>query len=185
MIVVKIIQKIVLGLYFLLICSMQWIAISPLIAEEGSSEVWLLHPGALYKCMDNEKTLAIDYSMHPYYLRVDLDGDGEMEYVISVLDSSGWERRGLMVCHEDGVKTIYRGIADRAISAEDKDRIDKTRGIVKDAVLIEGQTSEATLNSTVSKNHSIIVSHMFRYTVKKCCIGKGKGMGGQFNIYGD
>ncbi len=151
----------------------------PLLAEEKvGSEIWLLHPWALEKCTADEKTLAVDYSMHPYYLRVDLDGDEEMEYVVNLLDSSGWERRGLMVCHEDGTKTIYRGIADRKMSAEEKDRIGRVEGILKDAVLIEEQTSEEALNSVVDRNYSPISDGMLKYNVRKCCDGKG-GNGGQ------
>ena len=140
MAIAKMKQKIVLGIYFFLTCSMQWFLISPLIAEEMGSEYWMVHPSAIEKCLDHERTLAIDYSMHPYYLRMDLDGDDEMEYIVSVLGNSGWERAGLMVCRETGAKTIYRGIADRDVSAEEKDRIGKMWGIVKDAVLIEGRT---------------------------------------------
>lgn len=181
-------QRIALGMCYLLACSMQWLVISPLMAEEEvGSEVWLLQPSAIDKCREsgmkdiNGETLAIDYSMHPYYLRVDLDGDREMEYVVNLLDNSGWERRGLMVCHEDGRKTIYRGIEDREMSAEEKERISNMRGVLKNAVLIEGQTSEKTLKSTIDKDYSYL--RIWKYAVKRCCYGKG-GMGGQL-LYAD
>ncbi len=183
MIIEKATQKIALGMYYLSAFFILCAAISPLVAEEEiGSEVWLLHPSVIDKCSEGGmksikgEPLAIDYSMHPYYLRIDLDGDGKMEYVVSLLDNSGWKRRGLMVCHEDGRKTIYRGIADREMSAEEKERIGKMEGILKDAVLIEGQTSEKTLNSVIDKNYSYM--RIWEYSVKNFCYGKG-GMGGQ------
>ena len=146
--------------------------------EYENSEWWVRHPSVIDKCMDNEKTLAIDYSIHPYYLRVDLNGDGETEYVLSVMRGPVWKHHGLMVCHEDGSKTIYRGIADRDVAAEDKNRIAKTRRIVKDAVLIEGQTSEAVLHTSIVRDGSKAVTDLLPYSVARCCSGQGR-MGGQ------
>ena len=134
-----------------------WYAISFLMAEEVRPEFRLRHPSAIDKCMDDEKTLAIDYSMHPYYLRADLDGDSKMEYVLSVLGSPEWKRQGIMICRENGTKTIYRGIADRKGVDEDKERITNKWGrIVKDAILIESKSSD-----------------LQEYSVKKCCYGRG------------
>lgn len=176
----KTIRKAVLEICRTLSCSipMQWLVILPLMAQEKNmgSEVWLVHPSAIYECMKDVEGLAVDYSMHPYYLRVDLDGDGKMEYVLSMLSSSGWEQKGLMVCNEDGMKTIYRGIADRETSTEEKERIGKMGGVLKDAVLIENQTSKETLNSTIDKNYSRVFP--WKYNIRKCCYGKGI-MGGQ------
>ncbi len=172
--------KIIAGINCLLACFVCWLAMPRLMAEkEIGSEYWLLHPLALGKCMEDETALAIDYSIHPYYLRVDLDGDNEMEYVINLLDKSGRERIGLMICHEGGNKTIYRGVAEREVSIEDKDRIGKMWGVVKDAVLIEGQTSVETMNSTGNKTFSWPVRNLFDYVVAKCCYGQGKNKGGQ------
>ncbi len=143
-------------------------SISPLEAEEASLKFQLQRPSAIDKCMDDEKALAIDYSMHPYYLRLDLNGDGKMEYVLSMLASPDWKHHGLMVCHESGSKTIYRGIANKGVAADDKVRIAKTqeikKGIIVDAVLIEDRPSDLSSKAIKGFTHGII----------KCCYGRGK-----------
>ncbi len=177
-----------------------------LVNEYENSERWMSHPSAIDKCMTDEKwsnqlptleidhsthpyftrfnpgnqllTLEIDYSIHPYYIRIDIDGDGATEYILSVMRGPVWKHYGLMVCHEDGSKTIYRGIADRRTVAEEENRATPRREIVKDTVLIEGQTSRVTLNSKIGKNDSLTVSDLLLYSVARCCSGQGR-MGGQ------
>ena len=106
--------------------------LNTLTAFAGISDdmIYTRHPDLLDKCLDEGKTEP-DYTLNPYYLRLDLDGDGGMDYVTFLANDLGSFRlhsvepnveskkfepvvgRSLMVCFSNGKKAVYRGLADR------------------------------------------------------------------------
>ena len=94
--------------------------------------IYTKHPDLLDECLGKGKT-EIDYTLNPYYLRLDLDGDGGMDYVTFVANNAGAFRlhpvkpnpetrkfepvigRSLLVCFSNGTKVIYRGVRERVL----------------------------------------------------------------------
>ena len=114
--------------------SSAWLNKQPSFAGISDDMIYTTHPDLLYECLEKEKTEP-DYTLNPYYLRLDLDGDGGMDYVTFIARDSGVFRlhsvepnveskkfepvvgRSLLVCFSNGRKVVYRGLADRISNA--------------------------------------------------------------------
>ena len=115
---------------FCCIVSSAWLNTQTSFAGISDDMIYTTHPELLDKCLGEGKTEP-DYTLNPYYLRLDLDGDGGMDYVTFVANDSGAFRlhsvepnveskkfepvvgRSLLVCFSNGKKAVYRGLADR------------------------------------------------------------------------
>ena len=94
--------------------------------------IYTRHPELLDKCLGKGEMVP-DYTLNPYYLRLDLDGDDGMDYVTFIANNSGpfhlypvieeGEKlepavgRSLLACFADGRKVIYQGAVDRISDA--------------------------------------------------------------------
>ncbi len=145
-------QKIGVKLFCLVVCLIL-LEINVPMTVNATDGLWILHPGPLRKCIDFARyelgeVLHPDYTMNPYYLRLDLNGDNAMEYITILVGSDGKIRRGLLVCSEDGKSVVYRG-EDRHASTESPKASDSPLSqistqprIVEDLVLIQKRSSQ-------------------------------------------
>jgi len=118
-----------IALFFCFVSS-AWLDTQTALAGISDDMIYTMHPELLDKCLGEGKTEP-DYTLNPYYLRLDLDGDGGMDFVTFVANDSGSFRlhsvepnveskkfepvvaRSLLVCFSNGMKVLYRGLADR------------------------------------------------------------------------
>ena len=147
-----------------LFCLMAWSALWPSMPMLMALEVHQVHPLPLYDCLDSARretgdVLRPDYAMNPYYLRLDLDGDGAMDYITILVDESGKVRRGLLVCSSEGKATFYQGV-DNSESRSDPVKCPPVNRVVEDLVLTEERSSQ-----TIPPKPYLIV---------KCCRADGE-----------
>ena len=153
-------QKIVVRLF----CLVAWSALWPSMPMMMALEVHQVHPLPLYDCLrsvhqETGDELQPDYAMNPYYLRLDLDGDGAMDYVTILVDESGKVRRGLLVCSSGGKATFYQGV-ENSESRSDPVKCPPIARVVEDLVLTEERSSQ-----TIPPEP---------YTIIKCCEPDGE-----------
>ncbi len=120
-----------IALLCLFACSMGWLSMR-LSFTISDDMIYTTHPELLDKCLEEGETEP-DYTLNPYYLRLDLDGDGGMDYVTFIANNSGQfhlypvieegERlepavgRSLLACFSDGRKVVYHGADDQKSDA--------------------------------------------------------------------
>lgn len=129
-----------------------------------AQEVYKVDPLPLSDCLrsvhqETGDELQPDYVMNPYYLRLDLDGDGAMDYVTILVDESGKVRRGLLVCSSKGRATFYQGAENRVPNSADV-KCPPVERVVEDLVLTEERSSQ-----TIPAEP---------YTIIKCCEADGE-----------
>ena len=153
-------HKIVAKLFCLVACLALCTSMPLLMALE----VYKFVPGTLYECYistlrETGDELHPDYAMNPYYLRLDLDGDGEMDYVTILVDESGKVRRGLLVCSSEGKATFYQGV-ENSERRLDTGKCPPVNRVVESWVLTEERSSRAIPPRS--------------YLVMKCCRADGE-----------
>ena len=84
--------------------------------KRSTSRVSFPFPSPLSECLREGKTKP-DYTLNPYYLRLDVDGDGEMDYVTFISDNSGPFRISSLqlveeAAHHTAVSAAGVGIGD-------------------------------------------------------------------------
>ena len=153
-------QKTAMRLFCLVACSALWTSMPTLMALE----VYKFVPGTLHECYistlrETGDKLHPDYAMNPYYLRLDLDGDGAMDYVTILVDESGKVRRGLLVCSSEGKATFYQGV-ENSESRSAPGKCPPVNRVVEDWVLTKERSSQ-----TIPPK---------RYLIMKCCEANGE-----------
>ena len=153
-------HKIVVRLIVLMAWAVLWPSMPMLIAVE----VHQVHPLPLYDCFDSVRretgeVLRPDYAMNPYYLRLDLDGDGDMDYITILVDESGKVRRGLLVCSSEGKATFYQG-AENRVPSSSAVKCPPIERVVEDLVLTEERSSQSRPPKP--------------YLIMKCCEADGE-----------
>ncbi len=93
---------------------------APMGFGQGPAEESMLtvYPPNLRSCIDSldSQSIAVNMDRNPYFLRLDLDGDGGMEYVVQIAEPGSGKATGVMIYHSAGNLEIFRSVQDGILS---------------------------------------------------------------------